>query len=190
MQHFFGTGIFSDPSLLLSSCYLQNSNFFRVKLLPSSYLLRTDISLAATFLQKELVQNRDTHRRATFSKQIPLYSITFFRTATFTTKLILQKTYLLRTAIFLEKLHFGNSYFFRKAMLPNLLFSEEVLLRSCTSFPQLHYLQWTLSISTTLSLEYIPVSSRNLGPLEIYVVLKLFFSLYLEHSQSWISPYL
>ena len=155
MQHFFGTGIFSDLSLLLSSCYLQNSNFFRVKLLPSSYLLRTDISLAATFLQKELVQNRDTHRRATFSKQVPLYSVTFFRTATFSTKLILQKTYLLRTAIFLEKLLFGNSYFFRNSMLPNLTFSRRGI------FTQLHFLSTaTLLTVDSLYLDY-PLSRTS-----------------------------
>ena len=39
-SYFFETATFSDLSLLLSSCYVQNSNFVRAKLPSSSYLLR------------------------------------------------------------------------------------------------------------------------------------------------------
>ena len=42
----------------------------------------------------------------------------------------------------------------------------------------------------SLYLKYFPVSNRNLGPLDIYAALKLFFSPYLKHSLSRISPYL
>ena len=48
----------------------------------------------------------------------------------------------------------------------------------------------TLSISNTLYLELLSISNWNLGPLDIYVALKLFFSLYLEHSLPRTSPYL
>ena len=53
-------------------------------------------------------------------------------------------------------------------------------------------LQWILSISTTptLCLESFPFLYRNLGPLDIYVTLKPFFSLYLEQPLSRISLYL
>ena len=42
------------------------------------------------------------------------------------------------------------------------------------------FIQWTLSISTTLHLELLSISNKNLGPLDICVVSKLFLSLYLE----------
>ena len=51
-------------------------------------------------------------------------------------------------------------------------------------------IQRTLSILTTLCLEYLSVLNRNLVTLDIYVALKIFFSLYLEHSLSQIFPYL
>ena len=51
------------------------------------------------------------------------------------------------------------------------------------------WLQWTLSISTTLYLELLSISNKKLGPLDICVLSKLFLSLYLEHlyleQKSW-----
>ena len=50
-------------------------------------------------------------------------------------------------------------------------------------------MQWTLSISTTFCLELISISNKNLGPLDICVLSKLFLSLYLEllylEQKSW-----
>ena len=107
--------------------FFQNSNFFRVKLLPSSYLLTIARSLGQL-----LFQNKDGG--ATFLKQAFLYSINFSRATTFSTKLILQKRYLLRKAGFL------NQSIFQKSNIPELTFSEGVILHSCTSFPQLQFL--------------------------------------------------
>ena len=54
-----------------------------------------------------------------------------------------------------------------------------------------HYQVITLSISTmSLYLEDLSISNWNLVLLDVYVALKLFFFLYLEHSLSRISPYL
>ena len=41
-------------------------------------------------------------------------------------------------------------------------------------------LQWTLSISTTLFLELLSISNKKLGPSDIFVLSKLFLSLYLK----------
>ena len=41
-------------------------------------------------------------------------------------------------------------------------------------------LQWTLSISTTLYLELLSISKKKLGPSDIFVLSKLFLSLYLK----------
>ena len=42
------------------------------------------------------------------------------------------------------------------------------------------WIQWTLSISTTLYLELLSISNKKFGPLDICVLSKLFLSFYLE----------
>ena len=64
---------------------------------------------------------------------------------------IFQNGYFFNKANFSKKVPFKNSYFFRKATfwkllivqrsnIPQLTVSEEVLFKSCISFPQLHFL--------------------------------------------------
>ena len=108
---------------------MHNSNFFRAKLLPSSYLLKINSSLGELLSRRYFL-----YRRATFSKQVLSCCIKFFRIATFSIKLIFQKRYLLRKATFLQKLPFRNSYFFRKSIFRDLPFQTRYFYANVLPF--------------------------------------------------------
>ena len=71
-----------------------------------------------------------------------------------------------------------NQVKYFKVCLPQILLG--LFLNSLPKTMKQKYIQWTLSISTTLYLELLSISNKNLGPLDICVVSKLFLSLYLE----------
>ena len=71
-----------------------------------------------------------------------------------------------------------NQVKYFKVCLPQILLG--LFLNSLSKTMKQKYIQWTLSISTTLYLELLSISNKNLGPLDICVLSKLFLSLYLE----------
>ena len=146
--------------LLLSSYYFQESNFFRAKFLPRSYLMRVDSSLGRLLLRRRnlftikisieelLFRSRYFYTASNFSEQL-LFQQRYFKIATF------QWSFFLETVNFLEKQYFAT-YFFRRCTFTQLHFLSTATLLTLDS----------LSVSLTLCLEYLPVQKpRSLGNL-------------------------
>ena len=164
------TVTFSGQLFLQNSCcflLFQNSHFLVGVIFSEWLLFRSENPIEQPLLESRKFSTAVTFRnsyffrrncwryiylkRATFSKQVLLHSINFFRKATFWKKLIYQKvnfriTYFFWWAVFLElvlfqkTLTFSSRYLFRRAAFSHDIFSEELLFRSCGSFP--HYISY------------------------------------------------
>ena len=198
MQHFFGTGIFSDLSLLLSSCYLQYSNSFRVKLLPNSYLLRTGYFFAevtcskqrcpqkscffkaGTLIQHHIFQNSYFFNKVNSPKDVPFKNSYFLRKAPFWRQLFFQKRNVPQLTFFgggtFTQLHFLST---ATLLTVDSLYLDYPLSRICTCLEQKAIMQpssyFSLFILNTHSLEYLPISSKYFGPCHVFFSLSRTF---------------
>ena len=119
----FSTAAFSNLFTSSQEVFFQNSNYFRVKLIPSSYLLGIDSSLGQPLFQRMIFRIKIEEL---------LFRSRYFYTvvATFSTN----------KANSPKEIHFKKSYFFRKSTTSNQLLFQK------SKIPQLRY-----SDTTTLS---------------------------------------